>query len=89
MTRFEYIAADVRRMVLLLEIAHSDGLVAKGCSMDLRMPPTETKSWRDWLEEEYPEEWDEWDRAGELDEMERALDEAAMAAIAEKDDRKK
>ena len=84
MTRFEYIAADARRMVLLLEIAHSDGLVAKGCSMDLRMPPTETKSWGDWLEEEYPEEWDDYDRAAELSEMERALDEAAMEAMEKK-----
>ena len=83
MTRFEYIAADVRRMTLLLEIAHSDGLVAKGCSMDLRMPPTETQDWQGWLEEEYPEEWDDYDRAAELSEMERTLDEAAVAAMRE------
>lgn len=86
MTRFDYIAADVRRVATLLGIAQSDGLVAKGCSMHLRMPPTETQIWEEWLKEEYPEEWDELDRAGELSEMERALDEAAMAAMAEKGD---
>lgn len=85
MRRIEYIAADARRLASLLEIAQSDGLVAKGCSMHLRMPQTEAQSWEGWLEEEYPEEWDDIDRACELREMERVLDEAAMAAMAEKD----
>lgn len=81
MTRFEYIAADVRRVATLLEIAQSDGLVAKGCSVKLQMPPTETQNWVDWLSEDYPAEWDEWDRSGELGAMERAVNESAMATL--------
>lgn len=78
MTRREYISGDLSRMALLIEIAQNDGLAAKGCFLYLSMPPTETQSWKDWLGSEYPEEWDISDMWSELQEMERAVDEAAM-----------
>lgn len=83
MTRFEYVTRNPQQLAALLDMVHSDGLVAKGCSMKLLLPPTETGIWEDWLGEEYPEEWDDCDRAGELSEMERIVEQTAAAALAE------
>lgn len=65
-------------MVRLIEIAQNDGLAARGCSLYLQMPPTETQDWNDWLESEYPRDWDVGDMWSELQEMGRAVEEAAM-----------
>lgn len=84
MTRREYVAGNTERLAKLLGLAQSDGLAANGCSLYILLPMTDMKDWESWLEEEYPPEWDNYDRDAEIDEMCRAVDEAAMEALARK-----
>lgn len=77
MTRFEYVTKDTRMLADFLDLAQSDGLQAKGCSLDLLLPPNETGAWEEWLETELPNE-DEIDILAHIDELRRRVDAAAI-----------
>lgn len=76
MRRIDYLARDARTLADFLDLMQSDGLQAKGCSLKLLLPPTETRSWEDWLETDNPNE-DAWDIAAMIDEMRQTVDNAA------------
>ena len=76
MTRLEYLAKDARRLADFLDLMQSDGLQAKGCSLDLLLPGGES-TWEEWLETDNPNE-DEYDIAALIAELQRMVDEAAM-----------
>ena len=76
MQRLEYITKDARTLADFLDLAQSDGLQAKGCSLYLLLPPGET-TWEEWLETDLPNE-DAADVAADIGEMRRMVDEAAM-----------
>lgn len=75
MTRLDYLAKDARRLADFLDLLQSDGLQAKGCSLDLLLPGGEA-TWEEWLETDNPNE-DEYDIAAQIAEMWRMVDEAA------------
>ena len=74
MTRIEYLTT-AERLSDLLDLVQSDGLQAKGCSLDLLLPPNETGSWDDWLRGEAVDVADVTDEIGE---MRMAVDAAAL-----------
>lgn len=76
MKRLEYLAKDARRLADFLDLMQSDGLQAKGCSLDLLLPGGEA-TWEEWLETDNPNE-DEYDIAALIAELRRMVDEAAM-----------
>ena len=57
MKMIEYLAS-ARRLADVLDLAQSDGLQAKGCSLDLILPQNDTGSWEGWLDTEYADEYD-------------------------------
>lgn len=74
MTRIEYFTT-VEHLSDFLDLVQSDGLQAKGCSLDLLLPQNETSSWEDWLNEEVI---DAAEVSDEIMEMRRAVDAAAL-----------
>ena len=77
MTRFEYLSKDAARLADFLDLAQSDGLQAKGCSLDLLLPPTDSGSWEEWLTAGDPNAY-EYDIDYEITELRRLVDAAAM-----------
>lgn len=76
MTRLEYLTKDARRLADFLDLLQSDGLQAKGCSLDLLLPDSDA-TWEEWLETDDPNE-DEYDIAARIAELRRMVDAAAM-----------
>ena len=79
MTRFEYLTASIERLADFFDVLQSDGLQAKGCSLDLQLPPNEEGSWIEWLVHDYPDDFDNADRAAEIEEMDRTVFRAAAS----------
>lgn len=77
MTRLEYLCKNSKRLADFLDLVQSDGLQAKGCSLDLLFPANETGSWEEWLETDLPNE-DEIDISAHIDELRRLVDAAAI-----------
>lgn len=75
MRRIDYISKDVTTLADLLDLAQSDGLQAKGCSLDLLLPQTESGSWENWLQETAI---DGADVADEISAMRRAVEKAVQ-----------
>ena len=76
MTRLEYLAKDARRLADFLDLMQSDGLQAKGCSLDLLLPDGDA-TWEEWLETDDPID-DEYDISAQIADLRRMVDEAAM-----------
>ena len=74
MTRIEYFTT-AERLSDFFDLVQSDGLQARGCSLDLLLPPNETGSWEDWLNEEAIDAAEVSDM---VTEMRRAVDTAAL-----------
>ena len=75
MKMIEYLTHDISTLSDFIDLAQSDGLQAKGCSLDLLLPQNDTGGWDDWLEQEYA---DAYDAECAVREMRRQVNESAM-----------
>ena len=75
MKMIEYLTHDISTLSDFIDLSQSDGLQAKGCSLDLLFPNNDTGSWDDWLEQEYA---DAYDARCAVEEMRQQVNESAM-----------
>lgn len=75
MRKIDYITKDAGALADFLDLVQSDGLQAKGCSLDLLLPPNESGSWEMWLQETVI---DGIEVAEEVSAMRRTVEKAAM-----------